>query len=1248
MKTTNESTEIIRNASNQEPDGPPIMDVSIRNEPDAKQFFEEIIAFKKRKSNESKFIAIIVVSHMVYDLLLFLKALESVGTISKIIFKSSHKNEKIYNEIQAAYPNELTPNITKERLKDDIASIYDIVRTTDNDKKILIIDIGGYFAPCLPIISKDSNLAYKFLGIVEDTENGHQKYQKHIRESKIPIFSVARCQQKRTEDYNVGKSIVNTADMLLKNIQVRTEELFCGVIGFGKIGSSIADHLRQKRVGKLLVYDRDPVVLMRAASLDFRIASKDDILSKCSMIYCATGQKSLSLVDLENIGNEKVYIASCTSSDDEFACNVKNFHKDIKNAGQVNQVDISVYKSKKDNEIVFLANGNAVNFYLKNNALGDYIRGVQAAILVAALKLINGETKPSIINEITYDEEKVISRLWLKHFHKLDYRISHEFLLKSKDKQRFIRDSDVEKIETMLEKNSYCCIFGENGTGKTELARRVAQKNEDYYEIIWYIDQSKKETAYKEIAKKLNITLANCSEEEIPQEIFLKLAGKNSFLIIFDNLTENSEIKNILRAFKEFSRKNATHFDDTNNTEIRSHIIMLTKNTPANKTIKAEKSLKINPLSVEDIEKILGIIYPKLSQEANLLHSLSTGNPFLLDKIISYVSYQETDAKAYETQFCQTQNNNTSLSAEQLQDRIVGMSLARIEEAKENGQSLAYDFILLSALLDGERIQPELYEYIFRNIYKLTVDEKLRHAKVLLEKYGLLETWHLSSKKSRNPYLMRELTQNIIIRTHLKNDFSSYFFITLEAVNHFFHYNSHESHVNLETCKKYISHAHSLIDKLIESEKKDIFYQECDSQNILKLTNFLYQLASIYLCEYRDYKRSLRYFQIIQELINSQPKDSEKLKDSEIRKIRTMVVNGIIINSSRLYGETEKKDNEEITYFEENLQKLQSYTTEKSFKEIDDDRLKANMLINESYIEKHLGLLYIENKQFNQGNVYLKNALQILDKLKQAFSSDMDDQKDKFMSQSMAFTYHALGSLNLALHKYNLYQESSKKFIDDAIASLKEAIEQREKILDSTHPDLARSKYKYSKALWKKYKEDKKINAENSKLRLLDALKYCKAALFAQKQSLSADHLNLEQSKKLKIKIKQKLNQAIDKKNNFAVSPPYTTGSEHKKSLMKHPSQTTSSLKPKDLFMSAPKTENSSPSFLPRMEGSNDNSALNSTSQQEMTITKVLTKRGIGGGAVTTGLNTLTHSTLETDKTQTGTKENAENPTPQP
>ncbi len=246
------------------------------------------------KDNKLSFI---VVAHLVPTFPNFFDILKEIGTVNIVIPKSSVQVSNEYLH----YP--LLPDVIKleKEKKRDWFSMKEnvlemIQKNVPKENKFLIIDIGGYFAKTLLEIK--NTFQDRFLGIVEDTENGHQKYAGVVSISTnqtCPVISVARCKLKETEDYNVGKSIVEAADAILRRdahtILERMKVI--GVFGFGKIGHSIADHLRQKNVRTILVYDSNPLVQIKVSSFGFQAANRGELLKNCDMIFSATGQQAL-------------------------------------------------------------------------------------------------------------------------------------------------------------------------------------------------------------------------------------------------------------------------------------------------------------------------------------------------------------------------------------------------------------------------------------------------------------------------------------------------------------------------------------------------------------------------------------------------------------------------------------------------------------------------------------------------------------------------------------------------------------------------------------------------------------------------------------------------------------------------------------------------------------------------------------------------------------------------------------------
>ncbi len=403
-------------------------------------FFAHVIA-SKPKRNVGK-LTFIVINHIVPTLPPFLRALSSIGRVAVVIPKQSHHDEVVFKEIQTKKYTIADTYVTREWLAQENNAINFINRYVSPDEKFMIIDIGGYFAMPLQIIASHESFKSRFLGVVEDTENGHQKYQAAIRKAAAPIcplVSVARCELKETEDYNVGKSIVEGAGIILRTDgHTMLERMHTiGVIGFGKIGKSIAEHLRQKHVREVIVYDKDVIRQMKASSLGFKVVNKDVILQSADMIFGATGTKSLEGFDFFSL-RDNVFIASCTSHDDEFDLEM------LQSYGELTKFEQATINTDKyylhGRRINLLYKGDAVNF-VHGAVNGPYIYSVQAGLIVAAIGLINQEIKTTDtyiqhdnvhLPEITKADMQMIAQHWLVNFenfkHESTYHINNENL----------------------------------------------------------------------------------------------------------------------------------------------------------------------------------------------------------------------------------------------------------------------------------------------------------------------------------------------------------------------------------------------------------------------------------------------------------------------------------------------------------------------------------------------------------------------------------------------------------------------------------------------------------------------------------------------------------------------------------------------------------------------------------------------------------------------------------------------------
>lgn len=1099
---------------------------------ETQNFFKDILYFRLSKKIEEYNLYFIVVSHAVYDLELFLEALKNIGTIKKAIFKGSSKNEKIINKIKKTYGDDISKyrtkvgnefkkhDITKEELAERPEVIIDIVNdikdfengdsNRSKKEKIIIIDIGGYFAPCMSVISE--KYSYLFLGIVEDTENGHQKYQKVIADSKIPVYSVARCEQKRTEDYNVGRSIFKTASSLLNDIQVRIEDSKCGVIGFGKIGSSIADNLR-KNSADLLVCDHDPVIAMRASSLDYRIAKKEKILEECSIIFCATGQKSLSIDDLENIQQKNVYIASCTSADDEFSCDVKNF-AEIRSS----KSSSLVYTSKKGKKIHFLAKGNAVNFALGNNALGDYIRSVQGAILMSVTRLIeSGFQKKNQINILSQQEESIISKLWLKHFSEKTYSVENNFIYKNNDKQKYILDKYLENIRKTLIEKSFSLIEGESGVGKTEVVKKVAIENQDYYDLIWYVDEKESnentDLAWQQLAIKLEMFYSKYTRDEFFKLLFERLIMyKKNFLIIIDNLKTES-LSNIKNNFEN-------NLENKNYDNYLSHLILIRDVSDKEDRQKSTLSfIKIEPISFqkvnkipltlkEELENLFGNQWYSNDHCINLLE-LSGGYPFLLDKLLSYL--RNTDESESRKKYIETLFSKKYSSIEEKRNAIIGETI----------NHLHLDDLKLLKLLKFTLILNK--EYIYGEIYEKYIKSKATRKYLIksLLNYGLLERWE---KRNNNEkvYCMRELTASYLQENEkLTQSEPEKKFLLLDATkvfNDLFFYKPYD--INLDYNKSLIYTQH-----LYELKKHILLLGKSNSNILVELfstskndtLNLFYRLANFYLYEERNYNKSLEIFEFTNFLCKILKIEQELLFKS---------INGKIINW--LHNQSDiKKEN--IQYYNKCLEWLSDKINiiEKNKADYQDQTLIVDLIINKLYVVKYLGLYYFKAEKYEDSNKFFLQIKELISLVEYNLNAieGVDSVCKEEVNRLSALINHFKGNFYLKYYcstkiKFQFNQVEDNISYLDVEKYLEESIKIRERCLRKDNLDLAKSRYVYSKLQYKYAKILLKQKfLEDSKKKLNSAKNYCKLSLEVQNKNMWFASPTVKATQSLKNKI---------------------------------------------------------------------------------------------------------------------------------
>ncbi|MGL4236766.1 NAD(P)-binding domain-containing protein [Tabrizicola sp.] len=343
---------------------------------------------------------IVMVGHAIGSLPAYLAALRKSTDVLGILVKPKSAQPDILRRIARHHRTE----ILSRAICDSPLAMSDLLDRMTEAQDTILVDIGGYFSN----VPKWRAQGYfpNIKGIVEDTENGHQRYERADL-ADMPVISIARSQTKRLEDWWVGRAIVFSAERQLRQIGDTFHSKRITVLGFGKIGFSIADTLTRQGYD-VSVFDTDPCRRVLAKCLNYRIPDREDAIRKADIIFSATGNKALSATDLQQ-QRRPTFVFSATSGDDEFHI---DFKATVRSYGDFWELPMHDAHAMP----VFFANlGNAVNF-MDGGEIGRYAHMVQSAILHGVDAIQCEEFAPGQISELSEARERLISSAYIDEF----------------------------------------------------------------------------------------------------------------------------------------------------------------------------------------------------------------------------------------------------------------------------------------------------------------------------------------------------------------------------------------------------------------------------------------------------------------------------------------------------------------------------------------------------------------------------------------------------------------------------------------------------------------------------------------------------------------------------------------------------------------------------------------------------------------------------------------------------------------
>lgn len=412
----------------------------------ARTYFKRVLSF----TPDGNDITVVAIVHLVDSAIPFVPVLDEKFEVLAFLGKPTSIQPPAQAYLSAALP-EKQFLLNKKEFRDNPGKIFSEalppLTNGQSPKRLVLLDIGGYFAPstdglCAVKAAIEAR-GYKLAGIVEDTQNGHERYKTALSgmvdTPDFHVYSVAESPLKKPENHLVGVAVTFSIEALLRQSNIVLQSRRAGVIGFGPIGRSVAHSLRNRGIS-VSVCEINPIRLAQAAAQGFRVFHFDqhfeEFAKDLNLVVSATGAVASGLACPLNSSTIKqlrrgTFVASVTSRDDEIdlaeieklydatplsfnadvAKWVLNDEKQQSEMGGMRLADSSISPS-----FYLMLGGNAVNFR-HEGVIGPAIQLLQGEIL-ACISEILGSSEPATkeVKELGKEARNAVASAWLDQY----------------------------------------------------------------------------------------------------------------------------------------------------------------------------------------------------------------------------------------------------------------------------------------------------------------------------------------------------------------------------------------------------------------------------------------------------------------------------------------------------------------------------------------------------------------------------------------------------------------------------------------------------------------------------------------------------------------------------------------------------------------------------------------------------------------------------------------------------------------
>jgi adenosylhomocysteinase len=355
----------------------------------------------------------VLITHVLDTAVAYVEAVNSVFPVARIVAIPYSASATAVQSLRAKGFQVIVPASIPDTFTDSEKQVTEALQ--ESQQPLLVQEVGGYLAKASARLSAFPH----FLGVVEDTNNGHWLYE-GTSPHPISVLSMAQSPLKAVEDSIIGDAVLFSIERILREeFAAICQGLRSAVIGFGKIGRSSAVALKG-REAVVSIYDINPAKDMTAKVEGYFPKPLHDLLPESDLVVGCTGQTSIRLVDMPFIKDGAILV-SASSKAVEFA--VADFEKEC----SVEKFSDVVWRFKQPNGKIFylLLKGTPVNFR-DGSILGTILDMIYCELFVC-MREVAAKRAPIGLSKSPPPLQDEVAKAWLKAH-------SEEFLKSVDDK----------------------------------------------------------------------------------------------------------------------------------------------------------------------------------------------------------------------------------------------------------------------------------------------------------------------------------------------------------------------------------------------------------------------------------------------------------------------------------------------------------------------------------------------------------------------------------------------------------------------------------------------------------------------------------------------------------------------------------------------------------------------------------------------------------------------------------------------